>query len=123
MPRNLKPEQVQAKKRELQLLSRATLDEHYERVVTSILTMGDTLVNAKGDISLEPMRLKLDCLKWLADRGHGKAPLVVRVGTDEGTPESILNEIARKRTEEYLARMEAEAMKATAITSEVETET
>jgi len=126
MPK-LTPETLAERKREISLLTRGKLDAKFDEVVDAIFELENTITtyNSRGDasLSIDPLKLKLETLKWLADRGYGKAPQVVKVDTDTDTPNAILAEIARKRTEATIAQMEADRMRADAVTTEIEKET
>lgn len=119
MPKALTPETLESRKRELALLARESLDKRFDRTIDAIFDMPDKLENEKGT-SLEPLKLKLDALKWLSDRGYGKAPQVIKLGSDEGTPTAILEKIARERTQAAVEKLEADRMRAEAITTTIE---
>ncbi len=117
MPPSLTPESLAERKRELALLSRARVDKHFDDVVDRIMQLPDMSTDAKGTTSYEPLKLKLDALKWLSERGYGKSPQVIKLGADEGSPQAMLEKIAQKRTQEYLDQQEAERIRREAITT------
>lgn len=116
MPPRVSEETLAERKRELSLLSRTRVDQHFDDTVDRIFNLPDSTVNFKGDVSYEPLKIKADLLKWLAERGYGKAPQIVKLGTDAGSPQALLEEIAKRRTEEYIAKQEAERLRKEAIT-------
>ena len=122
MPGSLTPESLAERKRELSLLSRGRVDNHFDDVIDRVMRVPDTTVDAKGTVSYDGLKLKLDALKWLSERGYGKSPQVIKLGTDEGSPQAMLEKIAQKRTQEYLDQQEADRIRREAVTTEVEKE-
>lgn len=123
IPKALTPETEADRKREIALLARVKLDDNFDGVVDRIFALPETsMVGDAESPNLEVMKLKIDTVKWLADRGYGKAPQIVKLGTDEGTPQHILEQIAKKRTDALVEKMEADRLRAEAVTTEVEKE-
>jgi hypothetical protein len=86
--------QRKADLKELALLSRDKLDANFDKVIDEIMERGR-------------LSLKFAALCWLADRGFGKVPKVVRIDSDDDSPEGMIRMIAARKHEAMQAKLEA----------------
>jgi hypothetical protein len=118
MPPRVQKEALEARKRDVALVSRQHLDDHFDDTIKRIFELPDKFVDLKGTTSIDPLKLKADMIKWLAERGYGKSPQVVKLETDTGTPDAILNEIAARKTA-LIQQLEAQRLRDEAIDATV----
>lgn len=89
--------------KELALMSRDKLDANFDPVLDEIFAS-------------KKLSLKLAALQWLAERGFGKVPKVVRIDSDDDSLEGTMRLLAAGKLEQFQARQDA-------ITTEIVEET
>ena len=85
------PGAISTEKRELAELCRSIYHEHAADTFREIFTRSNRFPSAAS------LTLRLEALKFLASRGYGKEPKVVKLASDEDSAIGILLQIARER--------------------------